>query len=122
MADIDWYYIDASKGDAETGPFKLKELKELFTAGQIDQETFVWHEKAETWLSVRDMTIEGRPLLELFSCAPVRRTARDKLKARQQRITRSLSMQIEEARTKAQLAEEHQTPRHQQRLEAEENL
>jgi len=66
MEEVDWYYIDADRGNAETGPFKLNEIKLLFKEGTINVETYIWHEEADGWQMIKEMSYEGTPLLSLF--------------------------------------------------------
>jgi hypothetical protein len=64
--EVDWYYIDSSKGHAEIGPFILSDMRELFKAKVIEALTYIWHGLAEEWLPVTEMHYQGALVLDLF--------------------------------------------------------
>jgi hypothetical protein len=64
--EVDWYYIDSSKGHAEIGPFILSDMQELFKAKVIEALTYVWHGLAEEWQPVTEMHYLGTPAIDLF--------------------------------------------------------
>ncbi|MCQ2124395.1 MAG: RDD family protein [Fibrobacter sp.] len=47
-----WYYIDESITDGERrkGPYSIEEIKDFVKAGEIKNETLVWHSGMEAWV------------------------------------------------------------------------
>lgn len=46
MIDKNWFYVSNGKA---IGPFTTSKLEELFQAGILDQNTYVWYESLSTW-------------------------------------------------------------------------
>lgn len=102
MDQVDWYYIDADNGNAETGPLKIPELKNLFKVRKITLETYIWHDQADEWLQVKEMTYNGTSVVNLLKSEGPRPSASDRLAARKMKLSENISTQVEMARSRTQ--------------------
>lgn len=65
MDEVHWYIIEAQ--DIQSGPFFIKQLKDLLRQNRITPDTFVWHEETDGWDRISNVFFRGQPALQVIS-------------------------------------------------------
>ena len=64
MEESHWYYVSpASK--TQVGPLSVEDMKQLYRQGQVNEDTYAWHEDAEEWGQLQELRYQGQTLREI---------------------------------------------------------
>lgn len=65
MDEVHWYIIEAQ--GVQSGPYFIKNLKDLLRQNLITPDTFCWHEETDGWDRISNVFFRGRPALQVIS-------------------------------------------------------
>lgn len=64
MEESHWYYVSPASKTQE-GPLGVEDMKQLYRQGQVNEDTYAWHEDAEEWCQLRVLRYQGQTLREI---------------------------------------------------------